>query len=79
MGTTEKEKDVVVFVRDGTYEGDARVVLEKRNGKYVYVWHGFYNGGNVIKIYPKRPYGGVWDNIKREPKIMSIFEVRLER
>ena len=68
----------VRYVWDGTYEGQARVIIEKRDGKYAYVWHGFWNGGNSIKLYPSRPWAGVWDKIKRQPITLSIFEVKRE-
>lgn len=65
----------VVFVRDGTYEGEAMVVLEKRDGKYAYVWHGYFDGGNLLKLYPKRPWGGLYDGRVRKPMVRSIYEI----
>lgn len=68
----------VKYVWDGTFEGRARVIIEKRGGAWRYIWHGYFDGGNVIKIYPVRPWAGVWDKIKRKPMMLSIFEVKIE-
>lgn len=68
----------VSFVRDGTYEGSAMVVLEKRGGAYRYVWRGYFDGGSLVRLYPVRPYGGSWDGIRREPTQLSVFEIKRE-
>lgn len=70
--------ETVKFVWDGTFEGRARVIIEKRNGKWRYIWHGYYSGGNVIKLYPVRPWAGIWDKVKRQPRSLSIFDVKRE-
>lgn len=68
----------VRYVWDGTFERNARVIIEKRDGKWRYVWYGYYNGGNTIKLYPIRPWAGEYDKIKRKPMVRSIFEVKRE-
>lgn len=68
----------VTFVRDGTYEGKAMLIIEKRDGISKHIWHGYYDGGTLVKMYPVRPWGGVWDKIKRKPMMLSIFEVKIE-
>lgn len=68
----------VKYVWDGTFEGRARVIIEKRDGKWTYIWHGYFDGGTIIKLYPVRPWGGVWDKVKRKPMSLSVFEVKRE-
>lgn len=68
--------DEVSYVRDGSYEGSAMVVLEKRGGAYRYVWRGYFDGGNLVRLYPVRPYGGLWDGRRREPTALSVFEIK---
>lgn len=70
--------ETVKYVWDGTFEGSARVIIEKRDGKWRYIWHGYYSGGNVIKLYPVRPWAGIWDKVKRRPMSLSIFDVKRE-
>lgn len=70
--------EVVKYVWDGTFEGRARVIIEKRGGKWTHIWHGYWNGGNTIKLYPVRPWAGVWDKNRRQPMNLSIFDVKRE-
>ena len=64
----------VEFIRDGYQDGAMRLI-EKRDGVPVHVWHGYYNGGNHVKIYPKHPYLQ-WDKIERRPTVLSVFEIK---
>ena len=68
--------DQVTYVRDGTYEGNAMIIIEKRNGIRKHIWHGYGDGGNLVKMYPNRPWGTVWDGITRKPMTLSIFEIK---
>ena len=70
--------DNVTYVRDGTYEGYAMIIIEKRNGIRKHIWHGYGDGGNLIKMYPHRPWGTMWDGVTRKPMTLSIFEIKRE-
>ena len=65
----------VSFFTYGEYEGGALKVLERRGGRAVYIWRGFFDGGNLVRIYPDRPIGASRDGIKREAKKLSIWEI----
>jgi hypothetical protein len=41
-------------------------------------FYGYFDGGTLIKLYPVRPWGGVWDKVKRKPMSLSVFEVKRE-
>ena len=71
-------EDKVTYVRDGTYEGNAMIIIEKRNGIRKHIWHGYGDGGNLIKMYPHRPWGTIWDGVTRKPMTLSIFEIKRE-
>ncbi len=66
----------VTYVRDGTYERNAMVIIEKRDGVSKHIWHGYYDGGNIVKMYPNRPWGTMWDGRTRKPMTLSIFEIK---
>ena len=50
-------------------------MLERRGDRVVYIWRGFFDGGNLVRIYPDRPIGASRDGIKREAKKLSIWEI----
>ncbi len=64
----------VEFVRDGWQEGAMRLI-EKRDGVPVYIWFGYFKGGNHVKIYPKHPCLK-WDGRPRSPSVLSVFEIK---
>lgn len=66
----------VTYVRDGTFEGNAMLIIEKRDGVSKHIWHGYYDGGNLVKMYPNRPWGTMWDGRTRKPMTLSIFEIK---
>ncbi len=66
----------VEYVRDGYNEGAMRII-EKRDGKPIHIWHGYYNGGNHVNLYPKHPYMR-WDGRERRPMVLSVFEIKKE-
>lgn len=65
----------ITYVRDG-YEGNAMLIVEKRGGLSKHIWHGYYDGGNIVKMYPIRPWGTMWDGRTRKPMKLSIFEIK---
>ena len=71
-------KEKVTYVRDGSYEKNAMLIIEKRNGVSCYCWHGYFDGGTLIRMYPVRPYGNRYDKGKRRAMTLSIFEVKRE-
>lgn len=69
--------DVVTYIWDGTYEGKAMTILERRNGVSKHIWLGYFDGGNIIKLYPSRPWGtSMWDGRQRKPMTLSVFEIK---
>lgn len=73
------DENKVVFFTYGEYEGNALKVMERRDGRAVYIWRGFFDGGNLVRIYPDRPIGASRDGIKREAKKLSIWEIERVR
>lgn len=65
----------VEYVRNGWEEGAMRII-EKREGKPVHVWRGYFNGGNHVRLRPAHPWQGVWDGRDRQPIILSVFEIK---
>lgn len=68
--------ETVTFETYGEYEGNALKVLERRGDRVVYIWRGFFDGGNLVRIYPDRPIGASRDGIKRDAKKLSIWEIK---
>jgi hypothetical protein len=67
--------DGTTYVRDG-YEDGAMRIIEKRGGKPVHVWRGYFNGGNHVNMRPAHPWNGVWDGRERRQMILSVFEIK---
>ena len=67
--------DGTTYVRDG-YEGQAMLIIEKRGGVSKHIWHGYFDGGTLIKMYPIRPWGTMWDGKTRKPMKLSIYEIK---
>ena len=71
--------DNVTYVNSGDYEGNAMKILECRNGRFEYIWHGYYDGGTLVRLYPNRAFGAysyARDGIKRRAMTLSIFEIK---
>lgn len=68
-------EDVVTFAYGGDYEGNAMKIFERRNGEIRYIWHGYFDGKNTVRIYPKRPHGVSRDGITRKARSLNVFDI----
>lgn len=66
----------ITYTWDGSYIGDAKLILERVDDQPKYYWRGYYDGGSIMRLYRAYPWGYGDKIYDKKPRKVSIFEVK---